>query len=202
MSDRTEHWNAVYGKSSPTEVSWFQPEATTSLSMVDACRLPASCAILDVGAGASTFVDGLVERVFADISLLDVATSAFESTRRRLSALPLEYVTADITKWTPQRKYDVWHDRAVFHFLTEEPDRAAYRAALKAGTSAGSVVILGTFALDGPERCSGLPVQKYSAASLAREFDGLLQPVEDRGERHRTPSGSEQSFVFVRFTRV
>lgn len=202
MSDRSEHWNGVYGKRAPTEVSWFQPEATTSLALVAACRLPTSSAIVDVGAGASTFVDGLVGYGFSDITLLDIAETAFENTRRRLPGVPVQYVAADVTKWTPPKKYDVWHDRAVFHFLTEERDRHAYRAALATGTRAGSHVVLGTFALDGPERCSGLPVQRYSAASLAGEFEGLLRPVEERAERHRTPGGSEQPFVFVRFARA
>jgi len=202
MSERSEYWNGVYQKRAPTEVSWFQAQATTSLSLVASCGVSRDSAVVDVGAGASTFVDGLLALGFADVTLLDIAEAAFESTHRRLPDVHLEYVAADITKWAPPREYGVWHDRAVFHFLTDECARDGYRSALKQGTRAGSHVILGTFALDGPERCSGLPVQRYSATSLAGEFENVLRPVEERIERHRTPAGGEQSFIFVRFVRV
>lgn len=199
MNDQAEHWRAVYEKRPATEVSWFQREATTSLALVAACELQTSAAILDIGAGASTFADGLIERGFTDLTLLDLAAAALADTRRRLPSAPIQYIAADITKWSPPRTFDLWHDRAVFHFLTDTDDRGAYRAALAKAIHPGAHVIVGTFALDGPERCSGLPVQRYSSSSLAREFDGLLRPVESRAERHRTPSGAEQSFVFVRF---
>lgn len=199
MGDRSEHWNGVYSKRAPHEVSWFQTEARLSLALIDACHISPAAAVLDVGAGASTLADGLIARGYTDISLLDIAETAFTETRRRLSGAAVEYLVADVTEWVPERSYTLWHDRAVFHFLTEETQRAAYRRALTAAVPPGGHVILGTFALDGPERCSGLPVQRYSAASLAEGFAGLLRPVEERCERHLTPSGVEQSFVFVRF---
>ena len=118
MSDRSEHWNDVYGKRAPTEVSWFQQEATTSLALVTACGVSPSSAIVDVGAGAATFVDGLLGCGYSDVTLVDIAETAFENTRRRLPGAPIAYVAADITSWHPSKKYDVWHDRAVFHFLT------------------------------------------------------------------------------------
>lgn len=203
MTERTAHWNDVYGKRAAHEVSWYQAEASTSLALIEACGLARTDAVLDVGAGASTLVDGLLARGFSDITLLDIAESALESTRRRLPPdAPVHYAVADLTAWTPQRTFALWHDRAVFHFLTEESQRAAYRAALAAAIPHGQYAIIATFHLDGPERCSGLPVQRYSAESLATAFEGELRPLEARREHHRTPGGSEQSFVYVRFQRI
>jgi SAM-dependent methyltransferase len=198
----TEHWNAVYARKAPNEVSWFQAEATASIALIEACRVQHSAAILDVGAGASTLVDGLLARGYADITLLDIAANALAATRARLPSAPIHFEVADITSWQPPRQFDVWHDRAVFHFLTQASDRLAYRAALLRAVPAAGHVIIGTFADDGPERCSGLPVQRYSAQALAQEFVGALRPVESRALRHVTPGGSEQSFIFLRFERV
>ncbi len=202
MDGRSEHWNGVYQRRAANEVSWFQREASTSLKLVEACACPRTAAILDVGAGASTLVDGLLAAGYGDITLMDIAESALSVTRARLLGAPVHYDVADVTAWRPARTFDVWHDRAVFHFLTTLVDRTAYRETLASALAPKAHVILGAFALDGPERCSGLPVQRYSAKTLAEEFDGLLKPAESTSEVHVTPSGSTQSFVFVRFTRV
>lgn len=202
MISTFEHWNTVYATRSPTEVSWFQPQARVSLELVQACGRPLDAAILDVGAGASTLVDGLIERGFTDITLLDIAETAFADTRQRLHDAPVQYLEADVTTWKPARAYDIWHDRAVFHFLTDRCDRDAYKATVAAAVAPGGHVLIGTFSPDGPERCSGLPVKRYSAATLVEEFSGLLTPVGTRAESHITPSGVRQSFVFVRFARL
>jgi SAM-dependent methyltransferase len=202
MDGRSEHWNGVYQRRAANEVSWFQSEASTSLKLVEACACSRSAAIVDVGAGASTLVDGLLAAGYGDVTLLDIAESALAVTRARLVGAPVHYEVADVTGWKPPRTFDVWHDRAVFHFLTNPTDRAAYREALARALTPKGHVILGTFALDGPERCSGLPVQRYSARTLAEEFAGLLKPAESTSEVHVTPSGSTQAFVFARFTRV
>jgi SAM-dependent methyltransferase len=202
MHANEEHWNGVYGKRSPTEVSWYQAESTLSLELLSACNAGPVAPVIDIGAGASTLVDGLLARGYRDITLLDISERALEETRRRLGEAAVSYLVADITCWKPERSYRVWHDRAVFHFLTDSDARRAYRDALTAAVSTGGHVVLGTFALDGPERCSGLPVQRYSSESLAHEFEGVLRLVEARADRHRTPSGSEQSFTFVRFERA
>jgi SAM-dependent methyltransferase len=203
MNEKTAHWNNVYGKRAANEVSWFQAEASASLALIGSCNLKPSSAVLDVGAGASTLVDGLLSRGFTDVTLLDISESAFEETRQRISPnVGVHYVVADITAWKPQRAFSLWHDRAVFHFLTDERDRAAYRSALADAVPTGHHAIIATFHADGPERCSGLPVRRYSAEALAAEFEGMLRPVEERREQHRTPSGSEQSFVYVRFERL
>lgn len=201
MNSRTSHWDHVYEHKAADQVSWFQPEAGVSLELFDACSLPLSAAIIDVGAGASTFVDGLITRGYRDITLLDISERALAVTRERLGRDELHYVVADITAWRAPRPFDLWHDRAVFHFLTEARDRQAYRDATAAALPAGAQAIIGTFALEGPERCSGLPVQRYSAESLAAELQGVLRAVDSRYERHVTPGGSAQAFVFVRFER-
>lgn len=191
----------MYEKRAPNEVSWFQVEARTSLELIEATRCSESAAIIDVGAGASTLVDGLVARGFTDITLLDIAETAFAETRRRLPAAQLHYLVADVTTWKPAKSFHVWHDRAVFHFLTEPADRLAYRSALLAALPSGGHAIIGTFASDGPERCSGLQVQRYSAEQLVCELGDGFRAVETRAERHQTPGGASQSFVFVRFVR-
>lgn len=202
MSSRTQHWDRVYEHKAADQVSWFQPEARVSLELFDACHLPRTAAILDVGAGASTFADGLVARGYSDITLLDISEQGLSVTRERLNRPELQYVVADITTWRAPRQFELWHDRAVFHFLTEARDREAYRQVMAAALPLGAQAIIGTFALDGPERCSGLPVQRYSAETLAAELSSVLRALDSRSQRHVTPSGSEQAFVFMRFERT
>jgi trans-aconitate methyltransferase len=202
MERRSEHWNSVYEQRAPDQVSWFQDEARISLELIEACAIPASSAVVDVGAGASRLVDGLLARGYQDVTLVDVAENAFVPTRERLPEADVTYLVSDITRWRPSRSFHLWHDRAVFHFLAEASDRAAYRSVLAEALMPDGHVIIGTFALDGPERCSGLPVQRYSAETLAQEFADLLRPVESRSEMHTTPAGSTQSFTFVRFARI
>ncbi len=198
------HWERVHRTRSPTEVSWYQPSADLSLELIDKSGVKADAPVIDVGAGGSTLVDGLLDRGFSDVSVLDIAASAFDATRARLGdrAGRVRYIVADVTAWLPGRAYALWHDRAAFHFLTEEPLRRAYRDTLRKALAPRGHAIIATFAEDGPERCSGLPVRRYSAEALAAEFAGLLRPVEERRSVHRTPAGGLQSFVFVRFERV
>ena len=199
---RSEHWNDVYTRKAANDLSWFQPEATVSLELIRAAQLAPMASILDVGAGASTLVDGLLASGYRDITLFDVAHSALAMTHARLGDGPIHYEIADITRWQPKRSYDLWHDRAVFHFLTSASDRDAYRAVLSRAVPPGGHVIIATFADDGPERCSGLPVQRYSENELAKELGSLLRPIETRRQSHTTPSGAEQRFLFARFQRI
>ncbi len=204
MTDRSAHWGNVWSTKSADAVSWYQPEPTVSLALIDAVGLGTDDPIVDVGAGASTLVDGLLARGFRDLTLLDIAAEAFEATRRRLAgrdAGRVAYVATDVTRWAPERTYALWHDRAVLHFLTDEADRAAYGAALAHALRPGGAAVIATFADDGPERCSGLPVRRYAEAALAAELAPWLTLVEARRETHRTPGGSEQRFVYGRFQR-
>ncbi len=202
MTSRADHWNAVYQAKAPTEVSWFQESAATSLALIRATSVPKDAAIVDVGAGASRLVDGLLAEKFSDITLLDLSEEALSRTRERVGTTAgVRFVVHDVTTWEPPRRYDLWHDRAVFHFLTDAEARAHYFNVLKSAVAVGGHAIVATFALDGPERCSNLPVQRYSVDSLSKEFDSAFALVESKSEVHVTPWGSSQSFMFCRFLR-
>lgn len=164
----------------------------------------AASLFIDIGGGASNRVDALLSRGWQDVTVLDVAEAALEATKQRLGqkAAKVQWQVADITNWQPSRRYDVWHDRAVFHFLTEPKQRQAYRKALRAGLAQGGLVIIATFAPDGPEKCSGLPVQRYDPASLASELGDEFQLIEGWREEHLTPSGSLQSFNWCAFRHI
>ncbi|PDT03445.1 SAM-dependent methyltransferase [Rhizobium chutanense] len=197
MTDaKREHWDEVYRTKAADSVSWYQPTPEPSLKALDALHLPAEASLIDVGGGASSLVDRLIERGWSDLTVLDIAAPALDVAKARLGydAIRVAWVVADVTIWRPWRYYDVWHDRAVFHFLTEPEQRLDYRHALEAGTAAGGVVIIATFAPDGPERCSGLPVQRYDAAALAAEFSPAFMLERDWREEHTTPGGGRQSF--------
>jgi trans-aconitate methyltransferase len=198
-------WKTVWARKGATDVSWFQAEATTSLALIEASGTAAGDPIVDVGAGASRLVDGLLERGHFDVTLLDLAAESLGATADRLGPLGagrVAYVTADVTTWSPPRRYALWHDRAVFHFLVEPDDRAAYLQALRGALRAGGAAVVAAFADDGPERCSGLAVQRYNEASLAAALSPVLRLVEPRREVHRTPGGAEQRFVYGRFVRA
>jgi trans-aconitate methyltransferase len=154
-----------------------------------------------VGAGTSSLVDGLLPLGFADVTLLDLSEHALDAVTRRLAPHAVTTIVGDVTTWHPSRRYDLWHDRAVFHFLTQEDQRTAYRRTLAAALAERGHVVIATFALDGPERCSGLAVQRYGVEELADEFSDLLRLVSARREKHVTPSGVEQPFVYARFRR-
>lgn len=200
---RPAHWDHVYERAAET-VSWYQAEARVSLELLASAAIGPSESVLDIGGGASTFVDGLLERGYADITVLDITDRALAVARSRLgsAARDVHWLQADITTWSPQRTYGCWHDRAVFHFLTEPADREAYRNCLARAIEAGGAVIIGTFAEDGPERCSDLPVRRYSLQELRDELSDVATLVESRRELHHTPSGGVQSFLFARFVRV
>ncbi len=204
MSGTRSHWEEVYTTKADAEVSWFQPHSVQSLELiVSAAPNPAS-AIVDIGGGASRLVDDLIARAYTDLTVLDVAEAALAKSKLRLGidASKVDWIVADITGWHPLRAYDVWHDRAVFHFLTEPLHQEAYLSALQAGTSPGSTVVMATFALDGPEKCSGLPVQRYSPETLAERLGAAFSLMDKTSETHETPWGSEQRFSYATFRRV
>jgi SAM-dependent methyltransferase len=196
-SDR--HWDEVYGRVGAEQVSWFQTDAAVSLSMIAAAGGVRS--VVDVGAGASVLVDGLLEAGIGDVTLVDVSASALQTTRERVGprAATMRFVVADVRQWRPGRRFDVWHDRAVFHFLTEPADRAAYRRTLRQSLAAGGHVVIGTFAADGPTHCSGLPVARYDPRSLGAQFPDL-RVVGSRRVEHVTPAGVVQPFTWLLLT--
>lgn len=205
--DTQAHWDKAYAEKSENQLSWFQEVPARSLAMIAAASPHGS--VIDVGGGASRLMDALLEAGHADVTVLDISQAALDHARTRLGsrAAAVRWICADITQWAPDRSWpgktwDVWHDRAVFHFLTEPEAQDAYIAALTMATRPGAAVILSTFAPDGPERCSGLPVQRYGPASLAARLGGDFALYDQAAERHVTPWGSTQEFTYAAFRRV
>ena len=199
MSERRQHWEQVYRTRAPEQVSWYQPEARNSLELIRRAGPDCAAAIIDIGGGASTLVDSLVDADYRDVTVLDLAPDALAIARARLGARAdsVHWMTADILAVElPAARYDIWHDRAAFHFLTNPDDRARYVAQLRHALSPGGYLVMATFALDGPTRCSGLDVIRYSAESLADELGSGFELVESVREEHRTPSGAIQRFQY------
>jgi SAM-dependent methyltransferase len=194
-----EHWNRVYQTKAATEVSWYRAHLDTSLGLVEQALPDRTSAIIDVGGGASTLVDDLVGRGYRDVTVLDIASTALEATRARLGPdVPtVHWICGDVTTVDlPAARYDVWHDRAVFHFLTDPALRAAYVKQVTRSVRAGGHVIVGTFGPGGPLQCSGLDIARYDAQALHAQFGPRFEMVRHLEEIHRTPLGREQQFVW------
>jgi SAM-dependent methyltransferase len=198
---RKAHWERIYATNAPNEVSWFQARPEISLRMIEASGVGADGRIIDVGGGASTLVDHLLDAGYRNVSVLDLTQGSTELARARLAsrADEVEWLEADITRFEAPHRWDLWHDRAVFHFLTDAADRAAYRASLFRCVESGGHVIIATFGPEGPTRCSGLDVVRYDPDSLGGELGAGLTLVESAAELHRTPTGAVQAFNFCRF---
>ena len=203
MSERSSHWDKVYATKGEAELSWFQDNPSTSLAMIRAANSEREAAIVDIGGGASRLVDALLQDGYRNVSVLDLSANALDAAKKRIgtAASMVHWIVADATTWQPAKTYDVWHDRAAFHFLTDPRDRAAYAERLRSAVAPNGHVIIATFAPDGPEKCSGLPVQRHDSASLAAELGPDFELVETRSETHRTPWDSTQAFQFSRFQR-
>jgi hypothetical protein len=198
------HWDAVYASKTPTVLSWYQPSPGPSIAMIRAANLTPGAAVADVGAGASSLVDWLVGEGYR-VTALDVSENALSVARRRLADRgdQVDWTVSDVRRWRPPPgAYDLWHDRAVFHFLLTEAGREAYKSALRRGLRKGGDAIFGTFSPTGPERCSGLPVRRYSAAGLSAELGSEFELASSAEERHATPSGAHQDFTWCLFRRV
>jgi 2-polyprenyl-3-methyl-5-hydroxy-6-metoxy-1,4-benzoquinol methylase len=205
MSDvgRSAHWENVYKTKGEREVSWFQQNPTPSLDLIASTGVSARAAIIDIGGGASRLVDALVERQTGQITILDLSKMALDAAKARLGnkAANVRWEVADVTKWDPTQAYELWHDRAAFHFLTSPADQSAYVDRLKKAVASGGYVIIGTFALDGPERCSGLPIVRHDAASLSEILGTDFKLIDARRHDHATPWGALQRFQFSTFRR-
>ncbi|TYL87273.1 class I SAM-dependent methyltransferase [Bradyrhizobium rifense] len=203
MSDRTTHWQNVYATKGETEVSWFQDSPAISFEMIRAASPDRAAAIIDIGGGASRLVDVLLQDGYRDLAVLDLSANALDAAQKRIGAAAstVDWIVADATTWRPTKIWDVWHDRAAFHFLTDPHDRAAYVERLRSAVAPGGQAIIATFAPDGPEKCSGLPVQRHDSASLSAELGPEFELVETRSETHHTPWHSTQAFQFSRFRR-
>ena len=197
--DRGAHWDAVYGGRDDMALTWFEAEPGLSLDLIRAYAAPGD-PIIDVGGGASRLVDRLLEAGFGPVTVLDVSGAGLATSRARLgvAAEQVHWIVSDVTRWTPPEEYRVWHDRAAFHFLTDALDQALYIATLEAALAPGGIAIIATFDATGPERCSGLRVERYAPEELCATLEtvtgGRLRCVETRRHRHVTPGGATQDF--------
>ena len=197
------HWERIYSQRSANERSWTEDVPVASLSLVDLIQLPTDAAIIDIGGGASTFADELLNRGYTDLTVLDIAQVALNELRLRVETanppptIRPTLLTANILDWQPQRTFALWHDRAVFHFLVNDDERIAYRDRLGESTALGSHVILATFAPTGPESCSGLSVRRYSTSELVDFFSPIASVISTSAHEHITPNGAKQPFSWV-----
>jgi SAM-dependent methyltransferase len=197
--NREKHWDRIYRAKAPTEVSWYQPEARLSLDLIRRVALQVDTPLLDVGGGASTLVDGLLSAGYRDVSVLDLAPAALARAQERLGerATQVRWIVGDVLDAPlPSASCAVWHDRAVFHFLTDARDRVRYVDQVRRIVRPGGHVIVASFAPEGPSRCSGLEVVRYSPDGLHAEFGAAFRLLDSAREDHRTPGGTVQAFVY------
>ena len=197
--NQKEHWENVYKTKAHDQVSWYREHLETSLKMILDTGVQKDAAIIDVGGGSSTLVDDLLDNGFVDVSVLDISSGAIENSRARLGsrADKIEWIVGDITEIElPKDHFDVWHDRAVFHFLTREEDRRKYVDLVMSSLKPGGHIVVASFGPDGPQKCSGLDVVRYSPDSMHDEFGSDFKLVKSLGESHQTPFGTSQEFVY------
>lgn len=196
-----EYWDKRYADVPPTQASWFEQSPTTSLGLIERCGIDPTQSVIDIGGGASMFVDDLLARGHNDVTVLDLSGAALALARRRNidRSRSVHWENSDIREWSPDRQWDVWHDRATFHFLTDEDERGRYLGAVADGLSINGLLLVGAFAPDGPDHCSGLPVQRYDAESLFAEFSAVLplDLLSTARHHHLTPSGAAQAFTWI-----
>ncbi len=200
MVDSKTHWDAIYSAKDVTQVSWFQPHAAQSLNLIERYAADRDTAILDVGSGATTLIGDLLSAGYRRLTVLDVSANAVRIARQRLAERvdQVAWVVADVTSAdVPEASVGVWHDRAVFHFLTDSEDRRRYLETLRGAVAPGGLAIIATFAPDGPTQCSGLDVVRYGADELHALLGPDFELVETAAEVHRTPGGGEQKFIYV-----
>jgi SAM-dependent methyltransferase len=200
--DPKEHWERIYRVKAPTEVSWYQPEARISLDLIRRAALDPSTPVIDVGGGAATLVDGLLDAGYTDVTVLDLAAAALMLAQRRLGARAsrVRWLPADVRHaLLPPAEYGVWHDRAVFHFLTDPQDRARYVRQARHAVRPGGHVIVASFSPEGPPKCSGLDVVRYTPQSMHSEFGEGFRLLDSVREDHHTPGGVVQAFVYCLF---
>jgi len=202
-TSRQQHWEQIHRDKRPDEVSWHEAVPHTSLALIDRAGVPPDGALVDVGGGVSRLVDHLLDRGFRNVTVLDIASSALDHARERLGpkAEKIHWAVADVLRHDLRGPLDLWHDRAVFHFLTERQDRTTYLEQMKRYLAPKGHAVIATFAEDGPTRCSGLPVVRYHPSALANELGGEFELVETRRVVHRTPAEKDQRFGYCLFRR-
>ena len=201
--ERVAHWESVYEGNRGDSVSWYQTEPVISLELVDLLGISTEPGVIDVGGGASVLVDALLHRGYADLTVLDISEAALQASQERGGgdAPAVEWIAHDLLTWEPTRRYDLWHDRAVFHFLSGD-EVGVYRDLLRRALAAPGYVVMATFAPDGPEWCSGLPVTRYGADQLMEVLGAEFMLIDQRREVHTTPTGSIQPFTWIAARRI
>lgn len=196
--ERAGRWDAAYQRRGVESVSWYQPVPAVSLELIERLDVPPTASVIDIGGGGSLLAHELMQRGFSDVTVLDISGSALDASRERIGKdATITFVKADLLAWAPSRKYDLWHDRAVYHFLVTDRDRETYARTLRKALVPGGLAILGTFAPDGPSMCSGLPVRRYSPDDLSQSLGGTFDRLESLREEHITPRGSMQPFTWI-----
>jgi ubiquinone/menaquinone biosynthesis C-methylase UbiE len=203
VGNEQRHWQSIYRERSPHEVSWYEPYPERSLTLIRAAGLDKDAAIVDVGGGASALAGELLEAGFTDITVADLSQSALDQAKRQLGkrATEIDWVVADARKHDFGREFDLWHDRAMFHFMVEAPDRNGYLNVLRRSLRPGGHLVVATFGPEGPTRCSGLPVNRYGIEELSTRLGPEFEPISADLQLHHTPSGSEQQFLWTHFRR-
>ncbi|MDB5615631.1 MAG: methyltransferase type 12 protein [Devosia sp.] len=203
LTDRQAHWENVYTTKGETEVSWYEDKPELSLELLRKAGLTPSMSIIDIGGGASRLVDALAAAGQAHLSVLDLSAAALGTAKSRLeNSERVQWFVSDVTAWTPDQEYDLWHDRAAFHFLTTEEDQQAYVQVLSSALKHGGRAVIGTFAPNGPEKCSGLPIVRYDANTLQLVLGKQFRLSNTRRHEHATPWGSVQKFQFSTFEKI
>jgi len=202
--NRKAHWDQIYQTKNLHEFSWYQAVPLTSLNYIRQLGLPLDSKIIDIGGGDSLLVDHLLDLGYQNITVLDISESAIERAQKRLGerATKVTWITADASDFQTDEIYDLWHDRAAFHFLTEEPEINAYVETARSHIRPGGFLIMGTFSETGPTKCSGVDIRQYSAWSLTQRFQPDFEKLECQQVNHTTPSGRNQNFTFCRFRRI
>lgn len=204
QTDRKAHWENVYQTKPITEVGWYQPIPATSISFIEPLNLSLDAHIIDIGGGDSFLVDYLLSKGYSSVSVLDISAKAIERAQERLGAESpkIKWIVDDASKFLPQEKYQVWHDRAAFHFLTEDKDVQHYLSALNQSLLLGGYFVIGTFSTSGPKKCSGLDIRQYEADDLARLLGHDYKKINCIAPEHITPGGQIQHYTFCCFQRV
>lgn len=203
MSENQQHWDKIYSEKQPTEVSWYEPMPEVSLELIKSCELPKDAAIIDIGAGDSFLAEFLVAQDYTDVTVVDISSTAIERAKERMceKADKVNWIVSDILDYKPEKQFDLWHDRAAFHFLTEAGKKEEYLRILDESVKPGGFVVMGTFSDKGPTTCSGLDIQQYSVGQMQQLFQEKFDLLSGKNIDHNTPSGGVQNFTFCSFKK-
>jgi cyclopropane fatty-acyl-phospholipid synthase-like methyltransferase len=204
IDNRKQHWEEVYKKKTQEEMSWFQKNPATSLQFLTSYNVPLNAEIIDIGGGDSLFVDHALKMGYINITVLDISDESIERAKKRLGqdALKVTWIVSDVTLFKPDKKYDFWHDRAVFHFLTKQDEIDAYVKLVRENMAGNSIFVIGTFSENGPDKCSGLPISKYNESKMSSLFTSGFEKIRCFEENHITPSNKIQAFLFCSFKKL